>query len=388
MPKDRGITKLPDGRMQIRVRVIDPRTGKRKEVRRTVQKMGIKQARQLQAEWREEQLHPEEGSVQRITLASYVKRWMQSRKAAGDRQSTMDNRVQVLAHHILPQLGERFVDAISGKDVRQWLLDSSTKLKPAPKSRPKEKKAYDPETVNGWLRVLKVILRDAVVDLDLQRDPTMRISDLKTEPSEEGKSFTSEELGRFLVVAKGMSLEGNITHPNYVLMLMGFLTGMRWSELTALEWKDLDTEKGSVRIRRAQVRKSVAGTKTRKVRTVAVPQVVLDELEELKRQQEADKVPCLSKGLLFPSRTGEYRYPSSIRKTLDNVCWRGEIARRLTPHWMRHTFNNLMHQAKVDHIVVRASTGHSTEAMTEHYSQVSLEEKHEASGRVLQLVGL
>ena len=208
MPKDRGIKKLPDGRYEIRVRVIDPRTGKRKEVRRTAEKIGIKKARQLQAQWRQELLHPEERSAPRTTLASYAKRWMKQRKAAGDRKSTMDNRVQVLAHHILPQLGERYMDSISGKDIRTWLLDASTKLKPAPKSRPKEKKTYDPETINGWLRVLKVMLRDAVVDLDLQRDPTMRISDLKTEPSEEGKSLTAEELSLFLTVAKGMALEG------------------------------------------------------------------------------------------------------------------------------------------------------------------------------------
>ena len=55
---------------------------------------------------------------------------------------------------------------------------------------------------------------------------------------------------------------------------------------------------------------------------------------------------------------------------------------------MRHTFNNLMHQAKVDHIVLRASTGHNSEGMTEHYSHVDLKEKKDASNKVVDLVGI
>ena len=388
MPKDRGITKLPNGRMEIRARVIDPRTGKRREVRRQREMIGIKKARQLQAQWRQELLHPEKETEERLTLSAYARRWMKSRAAEGDRPSTMEGRIQILEQHILPQLGDRFVDSITGKDVRQWRDDSAARIKPPSKSRLQEKKPYGPVTVNGWLRVLKVMLRDAVVDLELERDPTLRISSLKVEPSEEGKSLTAEELSTFLKVAKGMALEGHITHANYVLMLMGFLTGLRWSELTALEWKDLDWEQGSVSVRRAQVRGQVSGTKTRKVRTVAVPEVVLDELKKLKEQQEADKVPGVENGLVFPSRNGGYRFPSSIRKTLNNVCKRAEISRHVTPHGMRHTFNNLMRQAKVDHIVLRASTGHNSEGMTEHYSHVDFKEKMAASNKVVELVGI
>jgi integrase len=50
---------------------------------------------------------------------------------------------------------------------------------------------------------------------------------------------------------------------------------MRWGELSALEWKDLDEESCCIRIRRGQVRQTVAGTKTRKFRTVSVPLLVL-----------------------------------------------------------------------------------------------------------------
>ena len=386
--KDRGIRRLPDGRLEIRVRGKDPRTGKRKEVRRVFLRMGIREARQKQEEMRVELEHSGTAGRERVTLTGYARRWLKSRKVAGDRTSTMDNRVQVLEHHILPQLGDTYVDAIMGQDIRQWLVNSASKYKPAPKSKPDRKEVYGAETVNGWLRVLKVMLRDAVVDLGLERDPTMRIQDRKVEPREEGKALSAVELGRLLEAARALGEAEEISFGDSVLLLVGFLTGMRWSELTALEWRDLDEELGCVRIRRAQVRKVVAGTKTRKVRTVPVPEVALGQLRELRRRQVRDQVPGLEKGIIFPSNTGDYRFPSSIKRALRKVCKAAEIERHVTPHWMRHTFNNLLRQAKVDHIVLRATTGHSTSAMTEHYSHVDLEEKQEATARVLELVGM
>jgi site-specific recombinase XerD len=80
--------------------------------------------------------------------------------------------------------------------------------------------------------------------------------------------------------------------------------------------------------------------------------------------------------------------PSSIKRPLRKVCSKAKINMEVTSLWMRHTFNNLLPRAKVDHIVLRASTGHQTEAMTEHYSHLGLEEKQEATARVLQMVGM
>jgi integrase len=383
MRNSRGIKKLPDGRLEIRVRGTDPRTGKRKEVRRIYPMMGIRAARDAQTALREELRRGGRRQTRRLTLTVYVQRWLKSRKAANDRQSTMDNRVQVLEDHILPMLGDLFVDTISGQDVRDWLTHSTTKLIPT------TTRTYDPETVNGWLRILKVILRDAVGDLGLDRDPTIRVPNLSVDPDEEdGKALSAAELHSFLNTAKVLDVEGEITFANYVLLLTGFLTGMRWSELSALEWRDLDEKRRCVHIRRAQVRQTVAGTKNRKKRTVTVADIVQEALRKHRQRQLKDQVPGLDKGLIFPSRVGTYRYPSSIRVALDKVSERAELDRHVTPHWMRHTFNNLLRQAKVDHIVLRATTGHQTESMTEHYSHVELEEKREAVAKVLAMVGV
>ena len=92
--------------------------------------------------------------------------------------------------------------------------------------------------------------------------------------------------------------------------------------------------------------------------------------------------PCLISNLIFPENCNAYttscncyRVPSSIRKALDKVCKEAGIKKRITPHSMRRTFNNLQRQAGVNSIALRALTGHSSEKMTEHYSNVNIEEK-------------
>jgi len=96
----------------------------------------------------------------------------------------------------------------------------------------------------------------------------------------------------------------------------------------------------------------------------------------------------MDRGLIFPSERGIYRTPGTVKRTLTKICGAATITKKVSPKWMRHTYNNLMRQAKVDRIVLRATTGHSAEDMTEHYSHVSMEEKKEAAARVLEMVGM
>jgi integrase len=332
-----------------------------------------------------------------------TKSWLMNKKASGRRFSTLVSAAQILEQHILPVLGELYVDAITGQDVRDWLTFSATKEKKKRKLKKKTKKPrkkkpggqikkskrYASVSVNGWLRLLKNVLRDAVADFGLDRDPTIRIAALQEDPKEDAsKSLTADELRWVLGAAKALVEKKEIPAIMYTILLVGFFTGMRWSELSALEWKDLDEEGPCIRIRRGQVRQHVSGTKTRKTRTVAIPEFVLEELREHRKAQIRDQVKGLEKGIVFPSRVGNYRCPSSLVKALPKICNEAGISKTISPHWMRHTLNNLMRQAKVDRIVLRATTGHAAEEMTEHYSHVSLDEKREASAKVVQMVGL
>ena len=102
---------------------------------------------------------------------------------------------------------------------------------------------------------------------------------------------------------------------------------------------------------------------------------------------DLDKDISDSKGreLVFPSTEGGYRFSNVLTKPLSRSAARAGLDKHVTAHTMRRTFNNLARQAAGD-IVARAMTGHSTEAMTEHYSHVTLEEKTRAITKVLGFV--
>lgn len=69
---------------------------------------------------------------------------------------------------------------------------------------------------------------------------------------------------------------------------------------------------------------------------------------------------------------------------MDRACKEAGI-RRITTHGFRRTWNNLARQL-ADRMVVRSIVGHTSEAMTEHYSHVALDEKRAAAEAVARLV--
>ena len=264
--------------------------------------------------------------------------------------------------HILPYLGDYYLDMIDRKDISLWLSERAEEGK-------------ESSTVNGWFRVLRSLLRDALADGLIKKDPTFRIKTLK-ERHKERSVLNLAELKKYLDCSK------ELTPDHYALFCTGFLTGARWGELSALEWSDLDSEEGILSINKSQYKGQVSGTKTGPIRILPLHPLVLEALKEHRQHMFKNRHPGIVIDLIFPARVipshasyNGYRMPSSIRKSLDLVCEVAQIKKRLTPHSMRWTFNNLLRQAKIDFISIQAMTGHSSDAMTEHYSNVSVNEK-------------
>jgi hypothetical protein len=70
---------------------------------------------------------------------------------------------------------------------------------------------------------------------------------------------------------------------------------------------------------------------------------------------------------------------------LDEACAAAGITRKVTPHGLRHTANDLLRRVASAE-VTRAIVGHATEQMTHHYSHVDEGEKREAAARVLAVL--
>ena len=278
----------------------------------------------------------------------------------------------MLNRFVLPTLGQLEMKKVTRLDLVTW-MESLGELR----NEGKGGRPYAQKTLAGVWAALRTMLKDALVLCDLEKDPTVgiRFHVRGTEPVHKDV-LTGDELAGVL---RGTIHES----PDIRAMIwLGFTTGMRFGELSALQWSDIDFDRGLIHVRKSQVGGVVGPTKTRSHRSVPLHPVVREILLEHRRWQEQRSVRGLDRGIVFLSAAGGHRFSSVLTKPLLRCAERGDVKKHVTAHTMRRTFNNLARQAAGE-IVARAMTGHTTTEMTEHYSFVSLDEKAKAVSAAL-----
>jgi integrase len=365
-----GVTRLADGRYRVRAYMTDPKTGRERELDRVISAANVAEAGSIRDALRRELLSGRaDAKRERIKLAAYASSWLQS-KLPTLKASTQKTYAEILDLHVIPVLGDYFVDAITYDDLVRW--------------RDSQRGAV--ASINSRVRVLKTVLRDAVVDVRLNRDPTMRLTSLREKRHEVddddlAASLSAAELHRLLTAVQRRDPQW------YPLVLTLALTGLRFGEATALKWSDIDEQARSVRVRRSQWNGIIDHPKTSASRrTVALAPELAAVLAAHRREIVSRQVPGLHTGYVFLSRVGRLLYSSCLTKPVRRALAAAGIERAFhAAHGFRHTFNNLVRQV-AEGEVVRSLTGHVDEEMTSHYSHVSLDEKHAAVARVVELL--
>jgi hypothetical protein len=165
MPKQKrypGIIAMSDGRKRIRLRVVDPRTGRMEEVDRVVT-VPMEEAITLQQQWRRDI---------RATLAV--------------KPSSAETYAGILDCHVLPALGDFFLDKLTDRDVREWHAGLVERLAK--------------QTANNALRVAKMVLGDGCAEFNLSRSPAERVRSfpVRHSPDDDPNLLAPEELGKVL----------------------------------------------------------------------------------------------------------------------------------------------------------------------------------------------
>ena len=172
----------------------------------------------------------------------------------------------------------------------------------------------------------------------------------------------------------------------YPAVLLDVLTGLRWGELSALRWEDIDEDQGVIRVSRGNYKgEAIDSTKTGTVKLVPLLPAVAEALRAHRRRMVADQHRGLREGWVFPTEAGTLHKGSPLRRVLDEACAAAGVGRKVTPHGLRHTANDLLRRVASAE-VTRAIVGHATEQMTHHYSHVDEGEKREAAARVFEVV--
>lgn len=361
---------------RIRLKVVDPKTGRRLDVERLVVAATEGDASLLREELRRD-LESESAVPERLRFRDYAM-WLLRGKRKTVRKTTLRTYADRL-DNACDAFGEFYLDALTRQDLEAW----------------RDEQTDAPETVNGRLRVLRMLFKQACAEGLVDRDPCALVVSLPRRregdvDDHNGKCLEPDELRALLA-----SIE-ELRPKWYPLLLTLAVTGMRWGEATALKWPDVDLEARYLYIRRAHVRGEVDDPKTAASRRrLPVPEQLVVVLKAFRVQQLRDQSPGLVEGWVFPSRTGGLMGPSSARKPLLAAAlalgwaWRDEhgktVGRVPSPHWFRHTLNRLLRRAS-EGVVQRSITGHVTQAMAEHYDSVAMPEKAYALAMALRPV--
>lgn len=150
---------------------------------------------------------------------------------------------------------------------------------------------------------------------------------------------------------------------NRLLLQLMLDTGLRLSEATALEWRDLDLTTGKLKVRQG---------KGAKDRLLWVGDEDLEALRKWRDRQTHDVAGKPSH--VFTTLDGVAVSPRYVQAMVKRYATKAGIARSVHPHLLRHSFaTDLLREAKNIRIVQRA-LGHARLATTEIYTHIVDEE--------------
>jgi integrase len=249
---------------------------------------------------------------------------------------------------------------------------------------------YAPTTANGWLHILRHILKRAKRELLLPINaaegvPAFDTSEHEVYTDEEPNTLTSEETAVFLACMKD-EFPGQ-----YAMTFLGFATGLRPSSMRPIRraghTPDVLWDQGVILVRRSHTLgdEFMNTTKTKLRQRITVPVEVMEVLR-WHADTQLDTPAQKASDLLFAAEDGGFRSESFLKKAFVTVGGLVGLKKRFTPRGMRRTFNDLMRLAKVEAIVTKSISGHLTDRMREHYSTVTPDEQRESIGNVIRLV--
>src|SRR5215472_8813308 len=145
--------------------------------------------------------------------------------------------------------------------------------------------SFAPTTANGWLSILRVILKAAKHELGLTLDPTDGVayfdtSEHETYTEEEPNALAPEKVSEFLACMR------EVYPHHYAMTYLGFATGLRPSSIRPLRRKgtapDVRWDEGVILVRRSHSLgdEVMDTTKTKLRQRISVPPEVIEALAE------------------------------------------------------------------------------------------------------------
>lgn len=252
-----------------------------------------------------------------------------------NRHTEQRHKEAIFRHHIVPEFGSLRLCDIGVEQIERY-------------KGQKRQDGLAHKTINNQLAVLHRCLTCAkewgVLKTDVPRVPLLRTQ----EPS--FRFLAGDECRRLLAAA-----------PHGVprtMILMGLRTGMRFCELSALQWQEVDLERNLVTICRSASEGVISAPKNSRTRHVPLAPDIADALSRLPRD-----------GLFVFHHRGKMMGYEVAWKLLAQVSIDAGIE-HTSWHDLRHTFASQLVERGASILAVQKLLGHSDIQVTMRYSHL------------------
>lgn len=271
--------------------------------------------------------------------------------------STWRGYRSVVEYHLKPTFGHIRMADMTSVEIKKWIGTLTVTNK----------------RINNILIPLRTVFNDAFSDALIERNPIIRVNNLSVR-FDEPQPFTPDEI---TAICNELPQQGK----NFVQFAVW--TGLRTSELIALEWGDIDWIKGLVRVRRASVNKITKQPKTKSgERDVMLFPPALDALKDQKQ------FSFLADGRVFhnPRTNKPWDTDGQIRKTMwQPALKRAGVLYRI-PYQTRHTYASTLLSAGENPLWVAQQMGHKDWGMIrKRYGRYIQEIDSSAGSKIMQL---
>jgi integrase len=285
--------------------------------------------------WEEEFKHSLAADMDML-LSDFVEVYFKDKDKELKERSKAGKRY-LIERYVTPYLGYKKMNEITPADIIGW-------------QNTIREKDFSPTYLRMIQNQMTALFNHACKIYDLKNNPCNKVKKMGKSEADRLEFWTKEEYDRFI---EGFALDDRYR----VMFEILFWTGCREGELLALEKKDIDMEKGLIRITKTFYRLKGEPTITKPKTEHSIRQVYIPKFlkEEIKSYLEKSEI-----------KEGERIFPISaeaLQHKLKKYATKAGV-KRIRVHDLRHSHVAFLIQQGVKPLVIKERLGHKDIKMT------------------------
>ena len=292
--------------------------------------------------------------TQPMSLSFWIDRWL-ARTKQTQTESWYD-LCETRAEYWKDALGREDISRLTTADLEDVLLELARR-------NPRTGKPSSKKTINEYVSVIRRVYALAIRDRVLTFDPSQYLQKPQNAPKYARSAISDTDIAKIR----------DAPHECRLPALLMIYAGLRWGELAALTWSDVDLDSLTISVNKSYDFKqhTVKQPKTAAgVRLVPIPEILADILRQ---EPHTTLLVCTHNGQMWTNGSWQHAFENYI----------AQLGIHTTAHCLRHTYATILYEAGIDVLTAQHWMGHA-DAQTTMGIYTHLRDQKQAAS-ILQL---